>query len=329
MLLAGALGVAHAVRRDPAAELWLDRAGEQAKRLHAPVLAAWAGSAAAFAAARRGEPDAAARTDSSRSLARTSGLTTAEALVSARLAAASPQQERAHGVVIRCLGTFAIERDGETVALPPLRPLPRALLLLLALDHGRDVHREVLVDQLWPTATLDAATHRLHAAASSVRRCLAGAGLGENVLRRRGSAYSLCLEGAALDLAVFDSAVRAAARCLALGDERGALEAYVRALDVYQDQLLVEVGPAEWVVAERERLRVVAANTAYSAAQLSLLLRPPADALPLAQRATTLDPLRDSAWAVLAETQELMGDLGSAVATRREHALVSAELTAP
>ena len=69
-----------------------------------------------------------------------------------------------------------------------------------------------------------------------------------------------------------------------------------------------EAGPAEWVVAERERLRVMAANTAYSAGQLSLLLRPPPEALPLAQRATLLDPLRDSAWALLAETQERMGD---------------------
>ena len=329
MLLAGALGVAHAVRREPGAELWLDRAAQEAKRLNAPVLAAWAGSAAAFAAAGRGGSDAAARTDTSRSLARTAGLTAAETLLGARLATPSPQHERAHGVRIRCLGTFAIERDGEAIALPPLRPLPRALLLLLALDHGRDVHREVIVDQLWPAATLDAATHRLHAAASSVRRCLAGAGLGDNVLRRRGSAYSLCLEGAALDLAEFDSAVRTAARSLALGDEREALEAYVAALEVYQDELLVEVGPAEWVVAERERLRVVAANTAYSAAHLSLLHRPPAEALPLARRATILDPLRDSAWALLAETQELMGDLGSAAATRREHALVTAGLTAP
>ena len=36
-------------------------------------------------------------------------------------------------LAIRCLGTFAIERDGEPISLPPLRPLPRALLLLLAL----------------------------------------------------------------------------------------------------------------------------------------------------------------------------------------------------
>ena len=80
------------------------------------------------------------------------------------------------------------------------------------------------------------------------------------------------------------------------------------ALELYRGDLLGEAGPAEWVVAERERLRVAAATAAYTAAQLSLRLRAPAEALPLARRATVLDPLRDSAWALLAEIQERMGD---------------------
>ena len=109
----------------------------------------------------------------------------------------------------------------------------------------------------------------------------------------------------------------------------GALAAGLAALETYQGDLLSEAGPAEWVVAERDRLRVAAAGAAYSAGRLSLRLRTPADALPLARRATELDPLRDSAWALLAEIQERMGDLGSAAATRREHALVAAQVAGP
>ena len=101
------------------------------------------------------------------------------------------------------------------------------------------------------------------------------------------------------------------------------------ALELYRGELLGEAGPAEWVVAERDRLRVAAAGAAYSAGRLSLRLRQPADALALGRRATELDPLRDSAWALLAEVQERMGDRGSAAATRREHALVAAQLAGP
>ena len=102
-----------------------------------------------------------------------------------------------------------------------------------------------------------------------------------------------------------------------------------QALEAYQGDLLGEAGPAEWVVGERDRLRVAAATAAYSAGQLSLRLRTPAEALPLARRATELDPLRDSAWAMLADVQERMGDLGSAAATRREHALVASRFALP
>ena len=337
VLLAGALGVAHVVRRHPDAQRWLDRSAAGARRLNAPVLGAWAAAIASVAAADRAGPDGGgpgvapdlrARTEAARILARSTGLVGAEEVVRRRLDV-RPHPAPPRRWVVRCLGPFAIERDGETVALPELRPLPRSLLLLLALHHGRDVHREVIVDQLWPGTTLDAAAHRLHAAASSVRRVLSAAGLGDQVLRRHGSAYSLHVDGAVLDVSEFEAGIRTAARCLALGDQRGALEADLEALEHYRGDLLDEVGPAEWVVAERERLRLMAANTAYSAGHLSLSLRPPAEALPLAQRLTVLDPLRDTAWALLAETQERMGDLTSAAATRREHDLVAAEVTSP
>jgi two-component SAPR family response regulator len=113
------------------------------------------------------------------------------------------------------------------------------------------------------------------------------------------------------------------------GDAERALTAGLAALELYRGELLGEAGPAEWVVAERDRLRVAAAETAYAAGRLSLRLRPPPEALALARRATELDPLRDSAWGLLAEVQERMGDRGSAAATRREHALVTAQLAGP
>jgi DNA-binding SARP family transcriptional activator len=329
LLLAGALGVAHVLRRDPEAFGWLDRAAACARSLNAPVLAAWAESLAAFAARQRGEPDALARTESARALARTAGVLGADRLLS-RLVATGPITPRDDsGIVIRCLGAFGIESGGTELALPALRPLPRALLLVLVLNYGRDVHREVLIDHLWPGIPVDAAAHRLHAAASSVRRSLADAGLGDDVVRRHGSAYSLQVEGARLDVAEFEALLQEAARCQSTGDHAGALAAGVEAVAFYQGDLLREAGPAEWVVAERERLRVAAAAAAYTTAQLSLRLRPPADALALARRATELDPLRDSAWALLAETQERMGDRGLAAATRREHALVVAEVAGP
>ncbi len=331
-LLSLALGVAHAARGDDAAIAWLDKAAAGAAALGAPVVQAWAETLGAATAKRRGDPDLEARSARATALSRSAGLRRVEPVLE-RLADVPRDPPEPHppraaaGARIRCLGTFRISVDGQALSLSPLRPLPHTLLLLLALNHGRAVHREILIDALWPDASVEAATHRLHAAASSLRRCLSDAGL-QDVVRRHGSAYSLTIEEAVLDAAEFDGAIREAGRCGARGDKSGALDGLLVAIDLYQGDLLPEAGPAEWVVAERERLRAAAATAAYSAGVLSLSLRSPADALPAARRATELDPLRDSAWTLLAEVQERMGDLKSAAATRREHALIAAELNA-
>jgi len=331
-LLSLALGVAHAARGDEAAIAWLDRAAAGAASLSAPVVHAWAETLGASIAERLGAPDLETRSARAAALSRAAGLRSVEPML-ARLAEGAdtstqlPASSDAPEARIRCLGRFGISLAGVELSLPPLRPRPHALLLLLALNHGRAVHREVLIDALWPEASVEAATHRLHAAASSLRRCLSGAGF-EDVVRRHGSAYSLTIDGAVLDAAEFESSLRESARCDARRDRAGALDGCLKAIDLYRGDLLPEAGPAEWVVAERERLRVAAAAAAYTAGRLCLQLRTPADALPAARRATELDPLRDSAWGLLAEVQERMGDLKSAAATRREHALIARELNA-
>jgi DNA-binding SARP family transcriptional activator len=229
-------------------------------------------------------------------------------------------------VRVRCLGRFAIEVDGVPAPLPDLRPLPRALLMLLAMHLDRDVHREVIMTWLWPDAPLEAAAHRLHAAASSVRRALTDAGVPGAELQRHGSAYRLSLGGATFDVAEFEAALREAARSEAAGDLTAALAASRTATELYTGDLLPEAGPDEWVVGERERLRIGAATAAYAVGSLGVRLGSAREALPALHRALELDPLRDSAWLLLAEVQAGMGDVTAAAATRAAHDEVSQQL---
>lgn len=335
MLVGGGLGTVLGLRGDPRAADWLGRAGAEAERLHAPVLQAWVETLMAGLCSRDGRPGAAGAREHARLVARQCGLARVEPLVDgliARFRAGTPEgdapsEDQAPAVRVRCLGGFGIDVAGRPVRLPDLRPLPRTLLLILALHHGEDVHREVLIDALWPDAPVDTAGHRLHAAASSLRKGLSEAELGDDAVQRHGSAYRLWLGDVVLDVAELETAVREAARNEARNDLEAALGWHLRAVETYQGDLLPETGPAEWVVAARDRLRVAAASAAYSAGRLALMTRAPEEALSAARRATELDPLRDSAWALLAEVQTRMGDLGSATATRREHDLVAAQLT--
>jgi DNA-binding SARP family transcriptional activator len=306
---------------DEQAVAWLDRAVTAAETVEARALQAWAAAFAALAAARSRRPDAGARLKRAEALIRTAAvggayplLDHARQLIETRPASPASKVE----VRLRCLGGFRLEIAGKAVDWPPLRPRARALLLLLAIHHGRDVHRERLIDALWPDAPADAGTHRLQVAASTVRQCLAALGLGDQAVQRHGDAYRLVLPEAWVDLTEFETRLQRAYRS-------GAVEDWSAALDLYAGELLPEVGPAEWVLPERERLRLAAADAAVQVAGLAT----EAEALRAAQRAVELDPLRDSSWLLLAELQQSQGDPTAAAATRRHHARVCAELDPP
>ena len=144
---------------------------------------------------------------------------------------------------VRCFGGFAMEVDDVAVELTALRPRARTLLRLLAMNAGRDVHRELLVDALWPGVDVVIGTRRLQVAVSSVRQLLESAGLsGAEVLVRHGDAYRLAPpSGSVIDVLDFENGLRPPAD----------IDSRTTALALYRGDLLPEEGPAEYVVAER------------------------------------------------------------------------------
>src|SRR3954453_23318507 len=74
-------------------------------------------------------------------------------------------------VGIRLLGRFQVDLDGEPVPVGSWnRRSAASVVKLLALAERRRLHREQVVDALWPDSTLDSALPRLHKAAHFVRK---------------------------------------------------------------------------------------------------------------------------------------------------------------
>ena len=76
-------------------------------------------------------------------------------------------------VVCTTLGEFTVTIDGR--AVPPAAWTRRhapALVKVLALAEGRRLHREQLIDLLWPDDRLDQALPKLHKAAHFARRAI-------------------------------------------------------------------------------------------------------------------------------------------------------------
>jgi DNA-binding SARP family transcriptional activator len=233
-----------------------------------------------------------------------------------------------NAVQIRCFGGFAIDIDGKTVDLGPLRPRARALLRLLALGCDRDIHREQLVDALWPGVDVTIGTRRLQVAVSSVRQLLEQAGLpGTDMLARHGDAYRLAApEGGTIDVREFERSLREAARSAARGDTMGSIASRESALALYRGDLLPEDGPAEYIVVERERFRLDAAAAAAALAQDCRTVGNHRQALGAARQSLQLDRYQDLAWRLLVELHEEAGDNSAAAMARREHAQAQAEL---
>ena len=76
-------------------------------------------------------------------------------------------------IQITMLGRFAVTVDGVPVAEASwTRRHAAALVKVLALAPGRRLHREQLIDLVWPDDTLDEAAPKLHKAAHFARRAI-------------------------------------------------------------------------------------------------------------------------------------------------------------
>src|SRR4051794_39951981 len=99
-------------------------------------------------------------------------------------------------VRVSMLGGFEIEVDGVAVPASVWRlKKARSLVKLLALSEGNSMHRDAVVDALWPGLKAASGTNNLHQVLHAARRALAVAGASDDLLRLRDGIVALCPGG--------------------------------------------------------------------------------------------------------------------------------------
>jgi DNA-binding SARP family transcriptional activator/tetratricopeptide (TPR) repeat protein len=149
---------------------------------------------------------------------------------------------------LRLLGGFDASVDGVPV-LPEqwTRRQAASLVKILALAPGRKLHREQVIEALWPGASVEAAGPRLHKAAHYARRALGGDG--SAVLLRNDMVSLLPEADVRIDVNVFRANAEDAIK-------EGTPEAAELVLDEFAGRLLPDDVYESWAEEARDVVRV-------------------------------------------------------------------------
>jgi len=229
---------------------------------------------------------------------------------------------------VRCFGGFRIVAGGTQADLGTVKPRARKLLHLLVLHTGRPVHREVLIEALWPGADLEVGARNLHVAVSTLRQFLHGSPCaGALRIAREGEDYRLQpSEGCEVDVAELAALAERGRRCLAAGDRGGAIASFRGVLAIHRGDLLPEDGPDDWVVPAREGFRAAVVDAARTLARLLLEEGEATEAARCCEVGLAADPNRDELWRTLQRSHQAAGNHAAARVAQRRYERVLTEL---
>jgi predicted ATPase/DNA-binding SARP family transcriptional activator/class 3 adenylate cyclase len=213
---------------------------------------------------------------------------------------------------IQLLGGFAVSLDG--VRLPQERwksRRARHLVELLALAAGHRLHREQVMDGLWPDSDLTAAANNFHQTLYAARRALGPSGA--DCLPLEEGFLSLAGEGGLLvDVEQFEAAAvvaTAAVKAAALAGAKGGQDPGViqAALALYPGDLLPDDPYEEWTIRRREALRRLFVQLLLELACLHEVRGEYAPGVEALQRLLAVDPLHEEAHTALMRLYALNG----------------------
>jgi predicted ATPase/DNA-binding SARP family transcriptional activator/DNA-binding CsgD family transcriptional regulator len=159
--------------------------------------------------------------------------------------------KRPESVRVWLLGGFRVSVASRTIEEREWRlKKVAALVKLLALAPGNRLHREQVMETLWPDHNRRSASHNLRQALQGARRTLdPNPASGSRLIASSDNALLLCPEdGLWVDVKAFEETAREARRAQKP-------PAYQAALDLYAGELLPEDRYEEWVEGPRTRLK--------------------------------------------------------------------------
>jgi DNA-binding SARP family transcriptional activator len=168
----------------------------------------------------------------------------------AKLSPSEASKERNVGgaqLEVRLLGPLEVTSQGREVQVGG--PKPRALLAALALEPGRVVSVDRLLESLWPGDPPDTAAHAVQVYVSQLRKAL-----GEDVISTTPPGYAFELDPESVDVHRFLRLASEGRETLAAGDATGASSVLRDALALWRGPALADFTYEPFAQAEIARL---------------------------------------------------------------------------
>ncbi|CAN5703105.1 hypothetical protein BH23CHL2_BH23CHL2_24040 [soil metagenome] len=207
------------------------------------------------------------------------------------------------GLCIRLLGDFQVTVDGRLVNDRAWRRRKAASLVkLLALAPRHRMHREAILEYLWPDQDPDSTAANLRVVRHAARRALQPAGQqGLSFLQMVNDEIVLQVNGQPwIDVEIFEREAARAERSRAQDD-------YKRALDLYQGELLPADRYEDWTVGRRERLHDIYLALLVGFAEALSLAGDESGSTEALERALADDPMNELAAARLMDAYARTG----------------------
>lgn len=232
---------------------------------------------------------------------------------------------------IYTFGTLQVIRDDLAVTESDWHTRQaRQLLKILITERPRPVSTDLLIEILWPNSTPHAAATTLRSAINALRNVLEPdrpnrAPSRYVVTQTPGYAFHLSPE-IWLDVDEFEHLLN---RAHNITDSTSRLHLLERAIELYNDDYLISDPYADWLLAERERLRERFFNALLLAADIYAESGHYADAITICRRMLARDEVRENAYQSLMRYQAESGDSAGALLTyERCRSILSEELGA-
>jgi DNA-binding SARP family transcriptional activator len=219
-------------------------------------------------------------------------------------------------LTVAVLGRVEVRRDGVPAVVPS--GLTTTLLVRLALDAGRPVRVDRLVDDLWPDGTR---RNTLQAKVSQLRRAL-----GDPAALPGGPAgYMLAVEPGAVDALEALRLADEGAALLAVGDAAAAAATCRAGVALFATEVLPAAGDAEWARARRVQLEEARLRLTEDELAARMQLGASGEVTGILEALVAAHPLRERLWALLVTALYRAGRQSDALAAHRRVARLLAE----